>query len=109
MLDEAVGVSNDYYTVMPQNSCERILKAAAHTYAYDDFLQEDLQTQVIEAGSMKAYLAGLWEQCESSVSIGSKLYYLESYEGLTNLSVTCRRIAGEQHNNGYVLKGDGLR
>ncbi len=108
-LDEAIGVCADYYTVMPQNGCDSILKADAHTYAYDDFLQDDLQAQIIEAGSMKAYLTDLWEQCESSVSIESRLYYLESYEGLTNLSVRCRRIAGEQHNNGYVLKGNGLR
>ncbi len=109
VLDEAVGVCADYYTVMPQSSCDRILRADAHTYAYDDFLQDDLQSQVIAAGSMKAYLSDLWEQCESSVSIESRLYYLESYEGLTNLSVSCRMIAGERHNNGYVLKGNGLR
>ena len=108
-LDEAIGISTDYYTVMPRSVCECILKADAHTYAYDDFLQDDLQAKVVAAGSMKAYLTDLWEQCESNVSIESKLYYLESYEGLTNLSVSCRRIAGEQHNNGYVLKGDGLR
>ena len=108
-LDEAIGVQSDYYTVMPQSSCERILKTDAHTYAYDDFLQDNLQEQVIASGSMKAYLSDLWEQCESSASIGSRLYYLESYEGLTNLSVSCRMIAGERHNNGYGLKGNGLR
>lgn len=108
-LDEAAGVCADYYTVMPQNKCDRILKADADTYAYDDFLQDDLKEQVIAAGSMKAYLSDLWEQCESNVTIASRLYYLESYEGLTNLSVRCRKAAGEQHNNGYVLKGNGLR
>lgn len=108
-LDEAIGVHADYYTVMPENSCGHILKAEAHTYAYDDFLQDDLQARVVAAGSMKAYLTDLWEQCESDISIESRLYYLETYEGLTNLSVRCKKVAGERHNNGYVLKGNGLR
>jgi len=108
-LDEAVGVSADYYTVMPKFCYDRILKEDAHTYAYADFLQTNLPEQVMAAGSMKAYLTGLWEQCESNVPAESKLYYLETYEGLTNLRVSCRLIAGERHNNGYVPAGNGLR
>ena len=108
-LDEAVGVRADYYSVMPKSWHDRIMKENAHTYAYDAFLQDDLREQVKEAGSMKAYLTGLWEQCECSLSVESRLYYLETYEGLTNLRVSCSLIAGEQHNNGYVLEGNGLR
>lgn len=108
-LDEAVGVRTDYYSVMPKACYDRIIKAEAHTYAYAEFLQDDLREQVMAAGSMKAYLTGLWEQCECSVSAASRLYYLETYEGLTNLRVSCRLVAGEQHNNGYVVTGSGLR
>lgn len=107
-LDEAVGVKTDYVTVMPERCCELILKDDAASYAYDAFLRENLQAQVMEAGSMKAYLTGIWEQCKCSASVESKLYYLETYEGLTNLSVSCRTVAGEQHNNGYVPEGNGL-
>jgi len=108
-LEEAVGVTADYVTVMPQSCYEGLIKEEAHTYAYDGFLREELQENVIASGSMKAYLTNIWEQCESSVSPECKLYYLETYEGLTNLSVSCRMIAGERHNSGYVLKGSGLR
>jgi len=109
VLDEAFGVRTDYYLVMPKVCFDRIMKADAHTYTYAGFLQEDLQTQIMEAGSMKAYLTGLWEQCKSSASIESRMYYLETYEGLTNLSISCRLAAGERHNNGYVPRGTGLR
>ena len=109
VLDEAVGVKTDYYTVMPEKCCELILKENAEDYAYGTFFKDDLQAQVTEAGSMKAYLTGIWEQCICSVSVESKLYYLETYEGLTNLRVSCRTVAGEQHNNGYVPEGSGLR
>lgn len=108
-LGEAVGVQADYYTVMPRACYERIMKEEAYTYAYDAFLQDDLTEQVLDAGSMKAYLSNLWEQCECSVSAESRLYYLETYEGLTNLRVSCRMLAGERHNNGYVPKGNGLQ
>lgn len=108
-LDEAVGVQADYYTVMPKSCYERIIKEEAHTYVYDAFLQDDLSEQVMAAGSMKAYLSAVWEQCKCSVSAESRLYYLETYEGLTNLRVFCRLVAGERHNNGYVPKGTGLR
>ena len=108
-LDEAVGVRADYFTVMPKLCYDKMIKEDAHTYLYDAFLQPELKEQVIEAGSMKAYLSSLWGQCECSVSIESRLYYLETYEGLTNLSVSCTLAAGEQHNNGYVLTGNGLR
>lgn len=108
-LDEAVGVKTDFYSVMPKSCYDSIMKEDAHAYAYDAFLQENMEEQVKAAGSMKAYLTGLWEQCECSVSVESRLYYLETYEGLTNLRVSCRQAAGEQHNNGYVLEGTGLR
>jgi len=108
-VDEAVGVQSDYYTVMPKRCYDKIIKEEAETYAYAGFLQDTLQEQVVTAGSMKAYLAGLWEQCECSVSMESRLYYLETYEGLTNLRVSCGLIAGERHNNGYVPAGRGLR
>lgn len=108
-LGEAVGVIADYYTVMPKSCCEGILKEDAHQYAYDEFLQDDLQQTVLSTGSMKAYLTALWEQCESNVSVASRMYYLETYEGLTNLSVSCRLVAGERHNNGYLPDGNGLR
>lgn len=107
-LKEAVGVTADYYTVMPEASYRSIFKEDAHTYAYDSFLQEDIQEQIIATGSMKAYLTGVWEQCECNVSWESRMYYLETYENLTNLRVSCRMIAGERRNNGYVLKGSGL-
>lgn len=107
-LDEAVGVRADYYTVVPKECYDRIIKAEAHTYNYAEFLQPDLQEQVQVAGSMKAYLTNLWEQCECSVSPESRMYYLETYEGLTNLRVSCKLIAGERHNSGYVLAGNGL-
>lgn len=108
-LDEAIGVQTDYYTVMPKTCYDRILKEEPYTYAYDAFLQDNLEEQVRAAGSLKAYLSGLWEQCECSISAQSRLYYLETYEGLTNLRVSCRLVAGERHNNGYVPKGNGLR
>ena len=108
-LDEATGVRADYFTVMPKECYDKIIKEEAHSYAYDAFLQENLQEQVKSEGSMKAYLTKLWEQCECSVSVESRLYYLETYEGLTNLRVSCTLAAGEQHNNGYVLTGAGLR
>lgn len=108
-LDEATGVQADYFTVMPKICYDGIIKEDAHTYLYDAFLQPELKEQVIAAGSMKAYLSSLWEQCECSVSVESRLYYLETYEGLTNLRVSCTLAAGEQHNNGYVLKGNGLQ
>lgn len=108
-LDEALGVRTDFYLVMPKVCYDRIVKADAHTYAYAEFLQEDLQTQIMAAGSMKAYLTGLWEQCKSSASVESRMYYLETYEGLTNLRISCRLVAGERHNNGYVPRGTGLR
>ena len=108
-LGEAVGVSADYYTVMPKDCCNQILKENAHQYTYDSFLQENLQQAVCASGSMKAYLTALWEQCESNISVESRMYYLETYEGLTNLSVSCRMVAGERHNNGYLPDGNGLR
>lgn len=108
-LDEAVGVCTDYFTVMPKTCYDRIIKEEAHTYVYAEFLQPDLQEQVQMAGGMKAYLTNLWEQCECSVSPESRMYYLETYEGLTNLRVFCTLIAGERHNNGYVPEGCGLR
>lgn len=108
-LSEAVGVSEDYYTVMPKQCCDVIIKENAHTYAYDGFLQENLQEQIIASGSMKAYLTALWEQCESNVSAASRLYYLETYEGLTNRNVSCKMVAGERHNNGYQPLGNGLQ
>ena len=107
-VDEAVGVQSDYYTVMPKECYDKIIKEEAERYTYAGFLQDTLQEQVITEGSMKAYLTRLWEQCECSVSMESRLYYLETYEGLTNLRVSCTRIAGEQHNNGYVPAGRGL-
>ena len=108
-LSEAVGVSEDYYTVMPKQCCDVIIKENAYTYAYDGFLQENLQEQIIASGSMKAYLTALWEQCESNVSAASRLYYLETYEGLTNRNVSCKMVAGERHNNGYQPLGNGLQ
>ena len=102
-------VSEDYYTVMPKQCCDVIIKENAHTYAYDGFLQENLQEQIIASGSMKAYLTALWEQCECSVSVNSRMFYLETYEGLTNLKVSCQLVAGERHNNGYLPAGTGLR
>ncbi len=107
-VDEAVGVQSDYYTVMPKQCYDKIIKEEAENYTYAGFLQDTLQEQVVTEGSMKAYLTALWEQCECSVSMESRLYYLETYEGLTNLRVSCTRIAGEQHNNGYVPAGRGL-
>ena len=104
-LGEAVGVTADYITIMPEICYDNLMKDNAHTYVYDDFLRENLRESVKASGGMKAYLTSIWEQCESSVTPESKLYYLETYEGLTNLSVSCRMIAGERHNNGYVLDG----
>lgn len=104
-LEEAIGITADYITVMPKSCYDRLMKEEPHTYAYDDFLQDDLRENVMASGSMKAYLTGIWEECESSAALESKLYYLETYEGLTNLTVSCRMIAGERHNNGYVLSG----
>ena len=107
-LEEAIGITADYITIMPKTCYDRLMKEDPYTYAYDGFLQDDLKETVMASGSMKAYLTGIWEECESSVALESKLYYLETYEGLTNLTVSCRMIAGEKHNNGYVLDG-GLR
>ena len=41
-LDEAFGVSADYYTVMPKDCYDMVMKEKAHSYEYDEFLQEDL-------------------------------------------------------------------
>ena len=108
-LEEAIGIAADYYTVMPKQCCDAILKENADQYAYDGFLQDNLQEQVVTAGSMKAYLTALWEQCKCSVSVNSRMLYLETYEGLTNLKLSCRLVAGERHNNGYLPAGTGLR
>lgn len=108
-LEEAIGIKADYYTVMPKQCCDAVLKENAGQYSYDGFLQDNLQEQVVTAGSMKAYLTALWEQCECSVSVNSRMFYLETYEGLTNLKVSCQLVAGERHNNGYLPAGTGLR
>ncbi len=102
-LEEILPVRPDYYTIMPEQVYLQFINESMKSSTYTDFLREDLMEQVRKSGGMKAYLCSIWEQCESDLSVSEKMFYLETYEGLSNRSISYCIIPGESHNNGYII------
>jgi len=105
-ISEIITISPDYYLLMPEEVFYGMFKQKPESYSYSYFLKEDLEGTILKGGGMQRYMTSILEKCSGSLKVKDYLYYLESFENLTNLDISCRLIPGEQHNNGYEISAD---
>ncbi len=105
-VNELLPFKPDYRLVMPEEVFLEIFRENPEKYAYSYFLRDGLEEKIRQSGSMQGFMKEILEQCTCSISLKKHLYYLETFEGLSNLDVSCRLIPGSRHNYGYEVKAD---
>lgn len=102
-MGEVLPFKPDYVLNMPNEVFAGIFRENPEKYSYAYFLADGFSGQITEAGGMKKYMTNVLSQCTGTLTLKQQLFYLETFEDLTNLRVSCRLIPGERHNNGYVI------
>lgn len=105
-LSELINFTPDSRLVISALEFGRIIKNGPENYQYDSFLADGLHDEIRAAGGMMHFIESFLSGKQTSLPIRARLFYLETFENLTNLRISCRLIPGERHNNGYLVRTD---
>lgn len=102
-LAELLGFTPDSMLILPLPDFERVIRKTPKQYEYGGFLNDYFLEEISSQNGLWSFFNDYFRDRRSTLSLSDRLFYLETYESLTNLNISCRLVPGERHNNGYVV------
>lgn len=104
IVEELLGITIDAYIMLPSETYFEIFQQLPIETSLAQFYQPGLEIRLMRAGSLKQYLTELYDKSETELTLDTFLFYLETYEGLTNYKINYHTLPGSRDNAGFTLQ-----
>ncbi len=103
ILEDILDFSVSYTTIYTSDIFSTLINSDIEAPEDAGAFSSELPVMILEAGGVKAYMTWLYQNSVMNISLQDRLFYLETFENLSQEDVSFQVMPGEMQNGSYVL------